>query len=284
VSADAEDAAGSARSEHVEAPGANCDLLDVSWSTTDAGGRTLVAVTLDNPSPVDRVVRVDNRLEGPVLPPRGRDGAVVAPGWDDEGYRGVVDAGGRRCLGYAVAAPVVRPPVAITDEGRAGPDDRADRTTPAAARRALASHRPPRDAVPLDADAAAPQSVHRPAPSGVADAPDRVTLPVRDGDAGRSDAALADGGSSSAMLPAATARWLDRVEARIERAERLTDASVPEATAVLSDAGGLDAVSGLPPRLEADVAHLRHVARRATRLADRAEATDVPVEALRRLS
>jgi hypothetical protein len=274
--------------ESGDGPDRTSDLLDVSWSVTGAGEFALVAVTLVNPSPVDRVVRVDNRLDGPVLPPRGRDGVVVTPGWDDQGYRGVVEAGDRRCLGYAVAAPVARPPVAVTDEGRAGPDDRPRRTTPAAARRALASHRPPRDAVPLDldadADAGVPVSTGTPEASGSEGGSDRTTLPVRDGGAGRRDTAVADGGPSSAGLPAATSRWIDRVETRIEYAERLTGASVPEATAVLSDAGGLGAATGLPARLEADVAHLRRVARRASRLADRAEATDVPVDALRRLA
>jgi hypothetical protein len=67
--------------------------------------------------------------------------------------------------------------------------------------------------------------------------------------------------------------WLNRVEGRVRRAERLTDASAAEATAVLDDVGGYAGVASLPNRVAADEATLRAVAERAETLADRAADT-----------
>jgi hypothetical protein len=80
------------------------------------------------------------------------------------------------------------------------------------------------------------------------------------------------------------ADWLDSAERRIDRAERLTEPSVPTATAVLTEVGGLDAVERLQSAVDADAAQLRAVAERATALADRAERTDVALSALRKLA
>lgn len=97
---------------------------------------------------------------------------------------------------------------------------------------------------------------------------------------GPTTAATAAGGE----VPRPVGDWLAEVEGRIEHAERLTDASVVEAAAVLDERGGLAAVESLPERLTADEAALRALSERATALADRAATTDVPLAALRRLS
>ncbi|WP_424007613.1 hypothetical protein [Haloferax denitrificans] len=131
---------------------------------TAADGVALVSVRVDNGSPVDRRVRLRNRLDGPVLPPR-RAG-VPESGWDDEGFEGVVPAGSTVALGYAVAlspstdrdaAPADldgSPERAVDIEvlGRADESERTADSTPEDAVRSLGSARPPADAVPVSSD------------------------------------------------------------------------------------------------------------------------------------
>lgn len=223
--------------------------MESDWSVTPLDGHdgvTLVTVDLRNPSPVDRRVRVTNRLDGPVLPPR-RSGVPDA-GWNEEGFVGVVPAEGRRSLGYACPAAATRPPVSVVDEGRAD-DDEVDAT--AVAVRELGDPRPPSDAVP-EVEA------------------------VDEGD----DEPAAPPEADEATVPPAVESWLTAVEERIDRGERLTDGSVEAATAAL-DAD--DDVSELAAQVAADADALAAVAERTAALADRAAAVDVPVGALRRL-
>ncbi|MFB6068298.1 MAG: hypothetical protein ABEJ90_00020 [Halobacterium sp.] len=308
--------------------------MNVDWSVESVDGMALVTVELHNPTPVDRRVRVENELAGDVLPPR-RQG-VVERGWDDGGYGGVVAADDRVSLGYACPAPVERPPVTVSDEGRADGDD--GEATANSAIRELGDPSPPADAVPLptvgseaapvadasgdvsaggeptaDADAGSAPSADdaRDAveQSGAASASDAAASPdVAPGSAasdtgGTKSAADASDSSTpgeestpaerarrdrpvdaDATPPQAVASWLRSVERRIEHGEGLTDASVVEAADVLESAGGLDAVASLPESLAADAETLRAVAAEAERLAERAEAADVPVDALRRLA
>jgi hypothetical protein len=223
--------------------------MDSDWSVTSLDGHdvTLVTVDLRNPSPVDRRVRVSNRLDGPVLPPK-RAG-VPESGWDETGFDGVVPAAGRRTLGYACPAPVAQPPVSVVDEGRADEDD-ADAA--ALAIRELGDPRPPGDAIPSVGEAENDElGGEPPAPT-----------------------------DAEPAVPPAAESWLTTVEARIDRGERLTDASVESATAAL---GEVDDASELAEQVSADAAALDAVAERTAALAERASAVDVPVEALRRL-
>jgi hypothetical protein len=223
--------------------------MDFDWSVTSLDGHdvTLVTVDLRNPSPVDRRVRVSNHLDGPVLPPK-RAG-VPESGWTEDGFTGVVPATGRRTLGYACPAPARRPPVSIVDDGRASGED-ADAT--ATAVRELGDPRPPSDAIP---------------------------------DVGEDESDRTEGGppaatASEAEVPPAVESWLTTVETRIERGERLTDASVESATTTLGETSD---VSELTEQVSADAAALGAVAQRAAALAERASTVDVPIEALRRL-
>jgi hypothetical protein len=222
--------------------------MDSDWSVTPLDGRedvVLVTVDLRNTSPVDRCVRVTNRLDGPVLPPR-RAG-VPESGWDDEGFAGVVPADGRRSLGYACPALAKRPPVSVVDEGRADGDESG---TAAIAVRELGDPRPPSDAVPMAHDTQGSEDRSEP--------------------------------STSADLPSGVESWLTAAEERIERGEELTDASVDTATTAL-EADGV-AVPELAARVDDDAAALEAVAERAATLAERAAAVDVPVDALRRIA
>jgi hypothetical protein len=179
--------------------------MESDWSVTSLDGRdvTLVTVDLRNPSPVDRRVRVSNRLDGPVLPPK-RAG-VPESGWNEEGFDGVVPAAGRRTLGYACPASARRPPVSIVDEGRADGDD-ADAT--ATAIRELGDPRPPGDAIP------GPEANEGDDPPVATDA-----------------------------VPPAVESWLTTVEARIDCGERLTDASVESVTVALDEADDVSDLS-----------------------------------------
>lgn len=239
--------------------------VDAEWSLEAADGVTLVQVRVRNPTPVDRAVRVESRLDGDVLPPR-TDG-VVDPGWTDDGYVGAVPAGDERALGFAVRAEPERPPVDVGDEGRATDADRPTPTAVEAARRALRSPRPPRDAVPVPDVEAVPDD-RTDAASGTAAAP----------------GSSRDDGGVDADLPPDVADWLAAVEARVARAERLDAAGVREATAALAEAGGADGAAALDDRLDDDEARLRALAERAAALADRAATADVPAAALRRLA
>lgn len=73
--------------------------MQTSVSTHRAANVILVAVTVYNNTSVDCRVRVQNRLNGPVLPPR--QAGIPASGWDTAGYNGYVPAGKRMTIGYA---------------------------------------------------------------------------------------------------------------------------------------------------------------------------------------
>ncbi|SEA20982.1 hypothetical protein SAMN04488065_2262 [Haloplanus vescus] len=243
--------------------------METDWSVTSLDGRadvTLVTVEVRNPSSVPRRVRVTNRLDGRVLPPR-RDG-VPESGWDEEGFESVVSSDGRRVLGYACSAPARRPPVSVADEGRAA--DAEESTTAATVLRELGDARPPADALPSATNAterSADEATERPADEAAERSADEVTT---------------SGDATAEGIPDAVEAWLDTVAERVERGERVTDASVETATTVLeSDEAD---IAALEERIASDAQALATVERRVAALAERAEAVDVPVEALWRLS
>jgi len=254
----------------------------VRHSVIDREGVSFVRATVENPAPIDRRVRVENRLDSAVLPPR-RDG-VPEEGWDEDGFVGTVPAGGARTLGYACEAPPTHPPVAVSGRGRV---DDADESDPSAADvvRKLGRAAPPGDAVPSagnetsagdDGSASVDPEPPSPDPEPLPAAADDRTAPA--------DAGAPEGDGDEEVDAAAAEAWLDAVEARVELGERLTGASLATATDAVADAGGIDAVADLPETLAADAATLDAVAGRAARLAERARETDVPAEALGELA
>lgn len=233
-----------------------------------AGGVTLVEVCVTAARP--RRVRVENRLEGPVWPPRS-DG-VPEPGWDGEGFEGQVGADDRLVLGYASPADPVDPPARIADEGE--PGDREP--TPQAVVKALGRREPPRAAMPGGADGADSAVT----PGGPRSGPD--TESDTDGTSGP-DTGPGSGSDGSAGTPVDA--WFAGVESRLEAAEDLVAAtSVEEAEAAVERTGGIDAVRRLQKRVQEDRAVLARLDRRCSRARERAEAVDVPVEALARLA
>lgn len=132
-------------------------MVDLDWRVESRADVSLVTLVVDNPTATPRRVRVANRLDGPVQPPR-REG-VPESGWDDGGFEGVVPADGTRPLGYASPAPPDEPPAELVWSERAGSTESVDsertRTVPEESAegvvRALGDARPPADAVPTTA-------------------------------------------------------------------------------------------------------------------------------------
>jgi len=254
--------------------------MDLSWTVDRAGDASLVRCRLRNGDAVPRRVRIESRFDAPVLPPR-RAG-VPADGWDADGVTLRIGPEERRGFGFAVPAGPVEPPVEIAETDPVDPDEPAggvagssddgtDGSTVAAALRDLGDYRPPRAAV--DGEKAIGDRREDTAAVGN----------VRGSDSDGVDAKSGTDEPESAASDAVD-DWFAAVEARVDRAERLTDADVATATDAVADAGGVDALADLDERVAADAERLRTVSERAAALAERAAATDAPVEALERLA
>lgn len=203
-------------------------------------------VTLSLSSAEPTHVRVENCLDGPVWPPREQ--GVPAAGWDDEGFAGVVD--GHRALGYACPADPADPPVRLVEER---PPTDEEEPTARGLIRELGDASPPRDAVGPTIDTA-------------------PTDPQ-------------DSSTETADPPPAVTVWLDEVERRLARADRLAGAtSVAEAADAVDAVGVPDEIRTLRDRLAADREALVAVAERCESLADDAETAELPVETLARLA
>jgi hypothetical protein len=227
-------------------------MATLDWHCTAAGSVTLVQllVTADR----HERVRIENRLDGPVLPPR--TGGVPEPGWDEDGVERRVEPDSRVVLGYACPADPAEPPAEIAG------------SEPVEGTRELTA----RDIVRTLGDGAPPRDVTAAEPAGEGR--------QRDGDPGTDTDAAA--GEGRAAQPAA---GVSAIEERIETAERLAAAStVAEAERAVEAAGGLAAVRSLRARLAADRDALDALARRCERLRERADDADVPVETLARVT
>ncbi|MFB6137492.1 MAG: hypothetical protein ABEJ42_04020 [Halobacteriaceae archaeon] len=144
--------------------------MRLECDATAVGDVTLVECTVAG-GDRRRHVRVENRLDGPVWPPRRRGRPVagwtavdggVPEDWAADGHRSkrddaaadvafeaVLAAGETLALGYATPAPPADPPVAV-ETLATGDDVRgADERGPADVLAAYGDPAPPRDAVPV---------------------------------------------------------------------------------------------------------------------------------------
>ncbi|MEZ3162301.1 hypothetical protein ABNG03_10070 [Halorubrum sp. RMP-47] len=262
--------------------------MELDWSVDRGEGASLVGVRVRNDGAVPRRVRIESRLDGPLFPPRR--GGVPESGWDATGVTAVLDSGERAAFGFAALADPTDPPVEIASVEPASVDENGghgtaeDGTEPVrAAVRDLESHRPPRAAV--DGGGGPDRAASERSDAAVSGSGGEGVGRAEDGADGE-----ADRGESTAESPPGSATgdgvdaWFAAVEARVERAERLTDTDLETATAVVEERGGLDAVAGLDGRVAADAERLRAVCDRAAALAERAEECEVPSEALEGLS
>lgn len=87
-------------------------MVTLDAETTREDGTTFVRVRVAGAA-VPHRVRIDSCLDGPVWPPRSR--GIPEPGWDDDGFGGVVPADAVLALGFASPAEPVDPPVALRE-------------------------------------------------------------------------------------------------------------------------------------------------------------------------
>lgn len=261
--------------------------MELEWSQRREAGVALVSVRLRNETVLDRRVRLQNRLAGPVLPPRTE--GVPEAGWDRDGVTVRVPTGETVALGYA--CPVADasgdaeadaggdaeaeqsvgsngersgdPPLVVTDVGPpAAPSPGVNHAV-----RRLGDPRPPRAVVA--------------GPGSGAGAEAEATAGERPVDAEGPGDEETDERDDAGSGPDT---WLSGVRDRVAAADHLEGASVVEAAAILESTDAVGDVAELETALAADERALRRVGGEATVLADRVAETDPPVEALRRLS
>lgn len=243
-------------------------------------GVTLVTARVEGAA-VPTTVRLVSRLDGPVWPPRRR--GVPEAGWDGDAVERTVPADGRVVVGFASPAPPVDPPVAVADATPVTEEASDDAPSARAVMRELAAARPPRDAVPR------PDTDERDGASesdtGSDPGAETTSGDEREGDRERDGDDEVDPASFERAETATPATDLDVARRRVASAERLADAeTVPTATAALSAVGGLDGARRLRADLDRDAECLRALANRAERLAERAEAAEVPLATLEALA
>ncbi|ELZ28857.1 hypothetical protein C475_04446 [Halosimplex carlsbadense 2-9-1] len=242
-------------------------MVTLEWSCERSDGVTLVSLVVAADRPCR--VRVENRLDGPVWPPRRR--GQPAAGWDGDAFAGRVPADGQLTVGYATPARPADPPAEVVStepaaesgnaaDGPASGPAPAVEATPAGVVRDLGDPVVPRDSVPV--------------PEPNAAAASRSDEAARTGD----DASVSDGvqsadelqstdrapGPERLVVPGAVRSWLRDVD------ERLDAAAVR--TAGTSD--GATAEGGLGAAVAADRRALRRVRSRIDGLLARAAEGD----------
>lgn len=244
-------------------------MVTLEWSCERSDGVTLVSLVVAADRPCR--VRVANRLDGPVWPPRRR--GQPAAGWDGDAFAGRVPADGRLTVGYATPARPAEPPAEVVstvpaaeddgepDTGASGPAPAVE-STPAGVVRDLGDPLVPRDSVPLPEPDAAPA----PTPADDTRTGDSVRTddaPVSDGPRSADDALSAEGVADAGRLvvPGAVRGWLRDVDERLD--------ATPDRTERRSDGGNAD--GGLGAAVAADRRALRRVRGRIDELLARAD-------------
>lgn len=238
-------------------------MASLNCRTRVTDGVTLVELVVAVEEPTR--VRVVNRLDGPVWPPRTE--GVPAAGWEKGGFDGTVTD--RRVLGYASPAEPLDPPARIESARPVTPED-GDDVAPRALVRSLGTARPPRAAVADEAGGSAEF--------------DRTDESDRAIETESSVEAVKGATREYGQPPPAIDAWLDAVESRIEAAERLASAdSLAGAREAVDDVGGIRAVETLRERLIADRRSLDRIGNRIAQFESRATNVEIPVETLDRV-
>lgn len=226
-------------------------MVTLEWSCERSEGVTLVSLVVAADRPCR--VRVENRLDGPVWPPRRR--GQPAAGWDGDAFEGTVPAEGRLTVGYATPARPADPPAAVVSTAPAAGSDRAEDSpssgpapavepTPAGVVRDLGDPLVPRDGVPLAE-------------------PDCADPPETGGERGSDEEPEAGGGdrpvdppldSERFVVPGAVRAWLRDVEERLGadpgRPEGRTARSNPDAALGAAVAADRRALGRVRERIE----------------------------------
>lgn len=269
-------------------------MVSLSCTTAESDGVTLVTGRIEN-ADQPRRVRVENRLDGPVWPPRRR--GVPAAGWTESGFECVLAADETRALGYACPAPADDPALVVAETEPVDPDDGEPAFEPGAAVpsidgtptgvvRALGSPRPPRDAVPVPDSNEAATAGDTAADPAMASTADASTSSESSSEQSESQGVATASGDEPPSEPPVEAvqAWLAGVEARLDLADEVSGTTRLAVVAdALERAGGITGVRDVDEQLDEDAKKLRQVAERATALAERAESATIPVEEIERL-
>ncbi|MFC7141664.1 hypothetical protein ACFQMA_17730 [Halosimplex aquaticum] len=94
--------------------------------TVRRNGVTFVRATVENERGTPQVVELENRLDGPVWPPRFGD--VTAPEWTEGTWKSRIEPGQTLGVGYATPAPPLpdEDPVAVVSRTRASDAGESD--------------------------------------------------------------------------------------------------------------------------------------------------------------
>ncbi|ELY67730.1 DUF7857 domain-containing protein [Natrinema versiforme] len=119
-------------------------MIELDWETDRTEGVTLISAIVTNALTTPQIVRIENRVDGPLWTPNGDRRS--APEWSDGCWEGLVEPNRRRGLGFASLkdpAAIADPPLAVTDTHRAS--DRVSEPTDVLA--SMADWRPPLDSL-----------------------------------------------------------------------------------------------------------------------------------------
>ncbi|WP_436925445.1 DUF7857 domain-containing protein [Halosimplex amylolyticum] len=256
-------------------------MVTLDWSLERSDGVTLVGLVVAAERPCR--VRIENRLEGPVWPPRRR--GRPADGWEDGVFTGEVPAEGRLTVGYATPASPADPPAEVvetepaSDREREGVDQTARASpvpavgsTPADVVRALGDPVVPRDSVPVpEIPHAEPEGSPGASAGGDRSGPsvhrERVDEPNAANERPRPESQQSDRAetteerveASRLVVPSGVRAWLADVEARLDAGERGDESDHQPTESTLASARAVDRGA------------LRQVRRRADALLARAE-------------
>ena len=272
-------------------------MATLDYETERTDGVTLVRlyVTAEH----RRRVRVENRLDGPVWPPR-REGQPAA-GWDGDTFEGVVTADRRLVAGYATPAPPADPPADLVADdpatpgtpagpvGAAGGDrdvagvpsldggtgaaGTSDDPTPADVVRSLGDPVVPREAVPVpdvpdDGPDQSPDGSGRDGngePEGDDPPADTPLDGGLSGEDGFPDDVAAPPTDAALVVPGAVRAWLRDVDRRLAAVERrqAAEGTDPDPTLQVAVAGDRRALARVADRVESLVGRAQAVERRA---------------------
>lgn len=187
---------------------------------------TLVELVVSNPTRTRRRVRIENRLDGPVLAPRQH--GTPESGWDEEGVTVTVEAGDHHAVGYACRAPADEPPASIAGSDPVTGTPSTDRRA-ADVLTALGDPRPPRDAIASSPERESIDQRTRAEPTETSDVPEEsprsedqndcepTAKPVHPRFTGRDE---------EPVVPPAIDAWLARIADRIEGGEDVDAATL----------------------------------------------------------
>lgn len=271
-------------------------MVTLEWSLERTDGVTLVGVVATAGRSCR--VRIENRLDGPVWPPR-RHGQP-AEGWNDGTYTGCVPDTGRLTVGYATPAAASEPPVEVVStepvdgipqsDGSAGGREPSAvpsiESSPAGVVRSLGDPVVPLDGVPVPADGGTETPSHGETngePNGAAgergQSEQRETQRDSDGPlvssapGCNSGVAAESAATTGSLVPGAVRTWLDDVERRIDAGRESASDGGDRAAAALGAARRVDrqALERVRGRADTLLARAERSADRWTESANRSD-------------